>query len=157
MFERLLELAEQLNEGPVDDSIANDLHVASLGNHEGKTPFEIFPESVAKKLLGEAWDTTSGMPLPASLGNSGTAYDGDVTHEFTRDNACPYYQKNELCGLDGRLCLYDTETFPVCPRYKEGFTRGIPGLDGNKPSVTPQHELPKDPVSDQPPFNNHIR
>jgi hypothetical protein len=67
---------------------------------------------------------------------------GDTTHQFSRENACPYFMgKSELCFLDGRICLYDTETFPVCRRYKEGAERRLPGPTGAIPEIPPVANL----------------
>lgn len=148
--EDLLKLAEEINCGPLTEALRSCIYEVEID--QSKSAFENLPDVV----LGEAYDSTMGMPIPAALANAGSAYNAEVTHKFKRENKCPYFQKTELCALDGRLCLYDTETFPVCPRYKEGFTRGIPGLDGNKPGVQPSSEMPRDPVADQLPFANQF-
>ena len=146
--EDLLALAERINCGPLTEDTKSLIYRVEID--QSKSPFSNLPDS-----LVESWDSTMGMPIPAALGNAGKAFDGEVTHQFSKDNACPYFQgKNELCGLDGRICLYDSASFPVCPKYKEGFTRGLPGFDGKKPSVQPASEMPKDPATQQPPFVN---
>jgi hypothetical protein len=151
----LIKLAEEINGGPLSEDVLNEIQKVEI--NESITPLENLPESAVRLILGESFDSTMGMPIPASLANAGNAYDTEVNHEFTKDNACSYFQKNELCALDGRICLYDSETFRVCLRYKEGYTRGIPGLDGAKPAVPPQSEMPRDAEQDKLPFNHFYR
>ena len=158
IYGQLVELAKDLCEGPVPVDIYYLLAevVDSPTFDPTKTAFDLFPDKAARQLLGESYDSVMGMNLPAQLLNAGAAYNGEMTHDFKKDNACSYFQKNELCALDGRICLYDTETFPVCPRYKEGYTRNILGLDGQKPSVPPVSEMPKPPDADQLPIKSGI-
>lgn len=84
------------------------------------------------------------------LGNKGPLVDkGDTDHEFKKDNICPYFlDKFELCALDGRLCPYDSETYLVCKRYKEGMDKKIPGKNGQVPDIAPTSSLPtQDPAN----------
>lgn len=159
LYDDLLALVEELNEGPVSDDIKALIEdvINEAEVDEDTTAFDLLPESLAQQILGEGYDSIMGSNIPAQLMNAGAAYNGEITHDFKTQNKCPYFQKNELCALDGRVCLYDTETFPVCPRYKEGHTRGIPGLNGQSPQVTPQTELPRNPQSDMLPFNTGIK
>lgn len=78
------------------------------------------------------------------LGNRGIlTTSSQQTREFKRDNVCPYFlDKFELCALDGRLCPYDSETYLVCKRYKEGMDKKIPGKSGKVPDEPPISELP---------------
>jgi hypothetical protein len=145
--EDLIKLAEQINCSPLTEETKKLIYSAEID--QTKSVFENLPES---------FDSVMGMPIPATLANAGKAYDGEITHDFKKENQCPYFQgKNELCGLDGRICLYDTETYPVCVKYKEGFGRQIPGLNGKRPTVPPVSELPKDPATNQPPFTNPFK
>ncbi len=81
---------------------------------------------------------------------------GDTDQQFSKENECPYFlEKSELCFLDGRICLYDTATFPVCRRYKAGAERRLPGPDGETPTVPPisslralRGDVPGDPFVD---------
>jgi hypothetical protein len=64
--------------------------------------------------------------------------DNDTNIQMSRDNACPYFiKKSEMCLLDGRICLYDTSTFPACSRYAEGVSKHVPGIDGKEPEAMP--------------------
>lgn len=155
MYDSLVKLAERLNKGPISEELKDELYSVAMSAGP-VTPFEAMPETIFEQLMGEDFQSTMGMPIPASLHNSG-AIDSETNHEFTRDNACNYFQPSEICALDGRICLYDTATFPTCPRYKEAFSNGVPGLDGQKPTMPPVDEIPKDPTYNQPPFNNHLQ
>lgn len=91
----------------------------------------------------------TGMSNPNNLnplGNKGILTDrGNMSHVFKKQNICPYFlDKFELCALDGRICPYDSETYMICKRYKEGIDKQIPGKNGKVPVVAPTMELPDD-------------
>lgn len=67
----------------------------------------------------------------------------DTTHEFSKENECGYFMgpKSELCMLDMRICLYDTETYRICARYKDGMNRKIPGMNGEVPDKAPINSM----------------
>lgn len=71
-------------------------------------------------------------------GITGTLHTSDDTsHEFTKDNACPYFRKSGFCTLSGFVCNYDTATYPLCKTYAKGVAQMIPGPDGQVPTVPP--------------------
>jgi hypothetical protein len=152
LYLALVALAEEINGGPVDEGVKDILKTAAEVAEDGLSPFEAMPVAALKEILGESFDSTMGYWIPAALSNGGM-FDNEFNHKFTPDNECPYFLKSELCALDGRICPYDTETYPVCNRYKEGHTRNLEGPDGRKPEVSPKQSVPRDPNTQQSPLS----
>jgi hypothetical protein len=157
LYEALLKVLQEITETEIPKAVRKQLkQIAEDNAGTAKAPLELIPYSLLKDVLGESFDSTLHNFLPVSLSNSGVLTNPELTHEFNSKNACPYFQPTELCGLDGRICLYDTETYPVCPRYREGFNRKTPGFNGKPPVEPPRSALDKPKDQEDSPFAKPI-
>ena len=153
LYEALIKVLEEITESPIPKGVKKTLkQIAEENTGTKKAPLELLPYSVLKDVLGESFDSTLHNFLPVSLNNGGLLTDPEMTHDFSPKNICPYFQPTELCGLDGRICLYDTETYTVCPRYREGFNRKTPGFKGKPPVEPPRSALDKPKDQEDSPF-----
>ena len=114
--------------------VARKLYEISLARSEStKDPLEMIPVAMLSDVM-ESFDMSGHYPIPVHIGNGGELTDKDLVISFSKKNRCGYFrQENEICGLDGRLCLYDSQSFQYCPRYKEGINRKTPGYNGKVP------------------------
>jgi len=144
LYESLVELVKDItSEEELSPSVLRKLLEISVAcSGTTKAPLELIPYDVINQVLKEDYSASGHYYIPVSISNGGELTDTDLSIKFDTKNACPYFnRKNELCGLDGRICLYDTNTFMVCPRYEEGFNRKVAGYDGKVPDIAPQQAV----------------
>jgi hypothetical protein len=80
----------------------------------------------------------------------------DTTHEFNKNNPCPYLMKSELCFLSGKICLYDDPTYRICPTYATGVAKQLPGPNGVVPTESPVGSL-RDLLGDTQPIEGPVK
>ena len=125
---------EITGKGELPPNVARTLYEISLArSNSTKDPLEMIPVAMLSDVM-ESFDMAGHYPIPVNIGNGGELTDKDLSISFSKKNRCGYFRPDtEICGLDGRLCLYDTQSFQYCPRYKEGINKKTPGYNGKVP------------------------